>query len=133
MDIHPTRLAIAACALCAGLAQAQTVTPPPLPIGSAMARPDPGMAEPERKRHVRAHHHKFHHGKDYTRDDSVHGHESLAAEARPVGTRAAGSAGVAPAAGRSGGAPVTGGAGTGPGREKTDRGASSYFFGNEKK
>lgn len=137
MDIRWTRLVLAACALCAGVAHAQTVTPPPLPIGSAMARPDPGMAEPERKRHVRAHHHKFHHGKDYTRDDSVHGHESLAAEARPVGTRAAGSAGAgaapAAAAGRGGSAPVTGGAGTGPGREKTDRGASSYFFGNDKK
>lgn len=132
MDTRWTRLALAACALCAGLAQAQSVTPPPLPIGSAQARPEPGMSEPERKRHVRAHHHKFHHGKDYTRDDSVHGHESVAAESRPVSTRAAGS-GAGAAAGGSGAAPVTGGAGTGPAREKTDRGASSYFFGNDKK
>lgn len=128
------RLAFAAAAFAAAAAQAQTVAPPPLPLGSTLARPEPGMNEPERKRYVRAHHHKFHHGKDYTRDDSVHGHESLAPDAavRPVGTRAGGGARVAP--GAAGPAPsVPGGAGTGPAREKTDKGASSYFFGNDKK
>lgn len=138
MDIRTIRYALAALACVAGLAHAQRVAPPPLPIGSALARPEPGMSEPERKRAVRAHHHKFQHGKDYTRDDSVYGHESAHPEAlRPVGTRAgvaAGPAGpaAAPGAGSSGG-PVPGGAGTGPAREKTDRGASSYFFGNDKK
>jgi hypothetical protein len=140
MNIRSTRLALALATLLAGVAQAQSVTPPPLPIGSQLARPDPGMSEPERKRAVRAHHHKFHHGKDVTRDDSVHGHESLSPDAvRPVVTRApaagvSGSTGSAGAGSMGAAAPsAQGGAGTGPGREKTDRGASSYFFGNDKK
>jgi hypothetical protein len=139
MKIRCTRLALASAALLYGLAQAQSVTPPPLPIGSQMARPEPGMSEPEAKRAIRAHHHKFHHGKDVTRDDSVLGHESVAGEAvRPVVTRGAGAAaarGTAAGTGAAGAgaASVQGGAGTGPAREKTDKGASSYFFGNDKK
>jgi hypothetical protein len=136
MDIRSIRFALAALACAAGLAHAQRVAPPPLPIGSALVRPEPGMSEPEQKRAMRAHHHKFQHGKDYTRDDSVYGHESLAATAaRPAGTSATGGAGAAamPAAAGAGNANVTGGAGTGPAREKTDKGASSYFFGNDNK
>jgi hypothetical protein len=124
------RLALLAAACTAGLAQAQAVTPPPLPIGSLQARPEPGMSEPERKRAVRAHHHKFHHGKDVTRDDSVHGHESLVPSAQPASTRVQAGTTLG-----NGGAtsPVQGGAGTGPAREKTDKGASSYFFGDDRK
>lgn len=121
-----TVLLAAACgaALAAG---AQTVTPPPLPPGSHLVRPEAGMSEPERKRHVRAHHHKFHHKKDLARDDSIHGHES---EIVRTGAPAAG-AGAAPGAPAARGAAgaVQDGAGTGPAREKTDRGASSWFFG----
>lgn len=135
MHFHWTRCALAAAACLAGLAQAQTVTPPPLPIGSLQARPEPGMSEPERKRAVRAHHHKFHHGKDPTRDDSVHGHESLVpgAATRAVGTRAPAGVRNDKGSGAGSGASVPGGAGTGPAREKTDKGASSYFFGSDKK
>ena len=64
--------AVAALACSAGATLAQ-VTPPPLPPGSHLVRPDAGLHEEERKRHVRAHHHKMHHKKDYTRDDSVAG------------------------------------------------------------
>jgi hypothetical protein len=132
------RLATATALACsAGAALAQAVIPPPLPPGSNLVRPEIGLNEEERKRYVRAHHHKMHHGKDFTKDDSVHGHEHVPpAATRPVGTRATGAAGVqAPAAAPSGTGPrtVPGGAGTGPAREKTDRGASSWFFGNDKK
>ena len=59
-------------ACCAGVAFAQSVvTPPPLPPGSTRVRPDAGLQEPERKRYVRAHHHKFQHKRDYTHDDSL--------------------------------------------------------------
>jgi hypothetical protein len=118
MNIRSIRFALAVLAGVAGVAHAQRVAPPPLPIGSALVRPEPGMSEPEQKRAMRAHHHKFQQGKDYTRDDSVYGHESLATNpVHPVG----------------GNAGAQGGAGTGPAREKTDKGASSYFFGNDKK
>jgi hypothetical protein len=65
---------LAACALLAigpvaGMAQS-AVQPPPRPPGSLQARPEPGLNEAERKRYVRAHHHKMHNKKDYTRDDS---------------------------------------------------------------
>jgi len=91
------RLALVAAACLAGAVHAQTrVAPPPLPIGSQIARPEPGMSEPERKRAVRAHHHKTHHGKDMAHDDSEHGPASAA-------------------------------------REKTNRGASSFYFGTEQK
>lgn len=116
-----------ACLLAAFQAEA-AVTPPPLPRGSHLVQVVPGMSEEERKRHVRAHHHKFHHKKDYTRDDSIHGHES--AVAGPGGVP--GGTGRAPLAGPQP-APVPGGTGTGPAREKTERGASSYFYGDEKK
>jgi hypothetical protein len=62
--------AIAATGASASLAQ---VTPPPLPPGSNLVRPDAGLNDDERKRYVRAHHHKGHHKKDMTRDDSVYG------------------------------------------------------------
>ncbi|MDE2606349.1 MAG: hypothetical protein KGL68_10570 [Burkholderiales bacterium] len=48
---------------------AQPVKPPPLPAGSELARPQPGMNEPERKRMHRAH--KQPHPRDYRVDDSV--------------------------------------------------------------
>lgn len=66
------RLALAAAAACgAAAALAQGVMPPPLPPGSHLVRPEAGLQEPERKRYVRAHHHKMHHKKDYTRDDTA--------------------------------------------------------------
>ena len=49
------------------------VVPPPLPPGSAMVEVEGGLSKDERKRHVRAHSHKFRHKKDPTRDDTVHG------------------------------------------------------------
>jgi hypothetical protein len=117
------RLALVAAACLAGAVHAQTqVAPPPLPIGSQMARPEPGMSEPERKRAVRAHHHKMHNKKDYTRDDSVQAPASV----QPTATRAGTQNGMGPAA-------APGGAGTGPARAQTDKGASSYFFGADKK
>jgi hypothetical protein len=130
MSIRSIRFALFAATALAGAAQAQHVAPPPLPIGSALVRPQPGMNEAELKRAERAHHHKFQNGKDYTRDDSVHGHESQVPGAvQPVGTRApAGAVQGGPAA-----AGTAGGAGTGPAREQTDKGAASYYFGNDKK
>jgi hypothetical protein len=121
------RLAIVAAACFAGAVHAQTrVVPPPLPIGSQLARPEPGMSEPERKRAVRAHHHKMHHKKDVTHDDSV---EAPAPTTQPAGPRA----GAASTLGSGAAGPVQGGAGSGPAREQTERGASSYFFGKDKK
>ena len=116
---------VAAC--CASTAFGQgVVTPPPLPPGSNMVRPEPGMSEPERKRATRAHHNKFHHGRDYTKDDSIY--------PMTVNAPASGRAGQ-PAAtpGLGAGAVVQEGKGTGPGREKTDKGASGWFYGNGKK
>jgi hypothetical protein len=133
MDFRCIRRALLAAACLAGLAHAQTVTPPPLPIGSEQARPEPGMDEAERKRATRAHHHKFQQKKDYTRDDSIYGHESLTATSVPSGgANAIGGQAAGAAAARPPGV-VQDGKGTGPAREKTDKGASSYFFGNEKK
>jgi hypothetical protein len=63
--------ATAALAWSAAVSVAQTVTPPPLPPGSSQVRVDAGLNEDERKRYVRAHHHKLHHRKDVTKDDSV--------------------------------------------------------------
>jgi hypothetical protein len=123
------RLALVAAACLAGAVQAQTVTPPPLPIGSLQARPEPGMSEPERKRAVRAHHHKLHHKKDKSHDDSLHTHGPAAVQ--PVGAGPGGGAASSTGAGTP--AAVQGGAGTGPARQKTDKGASSYFFGKDKK
>lgn len=77
MKFHlPAALAAATLGLCAGAALAQAVAPPPLPPGASRVRVEGGLHQEERKRHVRAHHHKFQHKKDYMRDDSVHGHES---------------------------------------------------------
>ena len=121
MHQRSIRLACAAAVLGAFAQAHAAVTPPPLPIGSNLVRPMPGMSEPEIKRAERAHHHKFQNGKDYTRDDSVYGHESVTGtRLQPVGTNAT-----------AGGA--VGGAGIGPARDKTDKGASSYFFGQDKK
>lgn len=131
MNTNWIRAALFAAASLGGVAHAQ-VTPPPLPPGSNLVRVEPGLNEEERKRHVRAHHHKFHHGKDVTRDDSVHGHESQQPVVRVNAQQpgAAAGAGAGAAGSRSGGsAGATGGAGTGPAREKTDRGAGSWFFG----
>lgn len=125
---HPifrTALLAAACGI-AGSAAAQAVAPPPLPPGHALVRPEVGMSEPERKRYVRAHHHKFHHKKDFTRDDSIHGHESESV-VRTGAPAAPGQPGGAAQPGRPAGA--IGGAGTGPTRENTGRGASSWFHG----
>ncbi len=137
MQYTVVRLAFATALACSAAASlAQTVTPPPLPPGSHLVRPEIGLNEEERKRYVRAHHHKMHHKKDFTRDDSVHGHEHVPpASTRPVGTRATGTApGIqAPAAGAGTAPRAPGGAGPGPARQKTDRGASSWFFGNDNK
>ena len=70
MDHPVSRIAVFALAFAASAAATAQVTPPPLPIGSSIARPQAGLNEDERKRFVRAHHHKQHHKKDYTLDDS---------------------------------------------------------------
>jgi hypothetical protein len=70
MKYPVTRLVLASVLLAAAVAQAR-VQPPPLPPGSDRARPQAGLNEDERKRYVRAHHHKGHVKKDVTRDDSV--------------------------------------------------------------
>jgi hypothetical protein len=136
MIIRSTRVALAFAALLSGLAQAQ-VAPPALPPGSELVRPQPGMSEPEAKRAMRAHHHKMHHGKDVTRDDSVLGPETESVRPvviRPAAASATGAgAGAGVRASGAAGATVQGGAGTGPAREKTDKGASSYFFGTDNK
>jgi hypothetical protein len=125
-----TPFVLAAClaAFCAAAAAQAQVTPPPLPPGSNLVRPDPGMNEPERKRAVRAHHNKFHHGRDYTRDDSIY---PMTVNATVAPLRAGQSATGQGAAGKAGA--VQDGQGTGPAREKTDRGASGWFYGNGKK
>ncbi|MDB5915659.1 MAG: hypothetical protein JWP22_4334 [Ramlibacter sp.] len=132
MSTEFLRHAVCAAACMVGVAQAQTVVAPPLPIGSNLVRVEPGMSEPERKRATRAHHHKFQHNKDFTRDDSIHGHESLTASSGQPGSGAMGSAAGGANGARAGGM-VQDGKGTGPGREKTDKGASSYFFGDDAK
>jgi hypothetical protein len=53
----------------AAAVQAQGVKAPPLPPGSNMVRLEPGLNPDEGRRHIRAHHHKGHVKKDYTRDD----------------------------------------------------------------
>jgi hypothetical protein len=132
MTAQSIRHALFLAACMAGFAQAQTIAPPPLPIGSELARVEPGMSEPERKRATRAHHHKFQHKKDYTRDDSIHGHESMmATSAQPGAAGATGSA--AGTAARPAAGVVQDGKGTGPGRVPTGKGASSYFFGDDAK
>lgn len=52
--------ALLACSAVAVFAQS-TVTPPPLPPGSNRVKPEAGLQEVERKRYVRAHHHKMSH------------------------------------------------------------------------
>jgi hypothetical protein len=128
MNTRCIRLALVAAACLAGAVQAQTrVAPPPLPIGSQMARPEPGMSEPERKRAVRAHHHKMSHKKEQAQGDGSRG--AAAAGVQPVGAGAGGSSAMGSGAATA----AQGGPGTGPAREQTDRGASSYFFGQDKK
>jgi hypothetical protein len=51
--------------------QASTVVPPPLPTGSHMVRQHAGVNPEEAGRAKRAHHHKGHHRKDVTRDDTI--------------------------------------------------------------
>jgi hypothetical protein len=132
MQFNVVRLAAAlavACSASVALAQA-VVTPPPLPPGSNLVRPDPGMNEPERKRAIRAHHNKFHHGRDFTRDDSIYPMTVNApATARSDQPAAANQLG----AGTGTGGVVPDGKGTGPAREKTDRGASGWFYGTDNK
>ena len=53
------------------MAQASSVTPPPLPTGSTMVRQNVGMNQEEVKRNQRAHHHNKHHKKNYMRDDTL--------------------------------------------------------------
>ncbi len=62
-----------ACALssCSIVALAQSVVPPPLPLGSHMVQKHVGMHPEEVKRSQRAHHHSKHHKKDVTRDDTL--------------------------------------------------------------
>jgi len=72
MQFNVARLVtMAALSWSAAHAIGQTVTPPPLPPGHNLIRPDAGLNEDERKRYVRAHHHKMHNKKDVTRDDSA--------------------------------------------------------------
>ena len=61
----------AALSWSAAVALAQSVTPPPLPPGANLVRPGAGLNDDEKKRYVRAHHHKMQNKKDYTKDDSV--------------------------------------------------------------
>lgn len=58
-----------------GAAQAVVLPPPPTP-GSAMVKIQGGLNKEESDRAKRAHHHKFHHGKDYTHDDTIFGEPS---------------------------------------------------------
>lgn len=53
------------------MAQASSVTPPPLPTGSTIVRQHVGMNQDEVKRSQRAHHHNKHHKKNYMRDDTL--------------------------------------------------------------
>lgn len=53
------------------MAQASSVTPPPLPLGSNMVKQHVGMNQDEVKRNQRAHHHNKHHKKNYMRDDTL--------------------------------------------------------------
>jgi hypothetical protein len=69
--MSPAHLVLAALLLPAAAALAQPVKAPPLPPGSNLVRVEPGLNPEEKKRHVRAHHHKGHVKKDMTRDDSV--------------------------------------------------------------
>lgn len=76
---------LAALACSAAVSVAQTVTPPPLPPGSHLVRPEGGLNEEERKRFVRAHHHKMHHQKDLSRDDSLPENQPAKKPATPPG------------------------------------------------
>ena len=93
MRLRAIPLAAAALACLAGAVQAR-VMPPPLPPGSDRVRVEAGMHLEERKRHVRAHHHKLHHRKDVTRDDSIHG--APPAPATPIRTAAGAGARMIP-------------------------------------
>lgn len=53
------------------LAQAATVTPPPLPLGSSMVQQHVGLNPEEVKRSQRAHHHNGHYKKNYNHDDTI--------------------------------------------------------------
>jgi hypothetical protein len=78
-------LALAAL-LCATQGALAQIKPPPLPPGSAMVRIESGMDSGESARQLRAHHHKFHYGKDYTRDETMYGepHDELLITSSPL-------------------------------------------------
>jgi hypothetical protein len=64
--------ALALCGIMLFVLQAQaTVVPPPLPPGSALVQPGPGINPEEQARGERAHHHKAGFHSDPTNDDSV--------------------------------------------------------------
>jgi hypothetical protein len=65
------RCVLAPALLAAATVQAAPVAPPPLPPGAAQTVIEPGLDPGERHRSVRAHHHKGHVKKDFTRDDST--------------------------------------------------------------
>lgn len=69
-------LLISIIGACFGIAQASTIVPPPLPLGSHMVRQNAGMNQDEVKRSQRAHHHNRHHKKDVTKDDTMSGSAS---------------------------------------------------------
>ncbi|MBC5765139.1 hypothetical protein [Ramlibacter albus] len=71
--MYPARILVIAALLPTAAALAQPVKAPPLPPGSNLVRIEPGLNPEEKKRHVRAHHHKGHVKKDMTRDDSDKG------------------------------------------------------------
>ena len=108
------RLAAAGIAWLALAAAAQTVTPPPRPPGFALVRPVAGIP-PKVMHDFGEKEHKYAHP-DATRDDSI---AAAAPAASGPAARAA--------------ATDTGGKGTGPAREMTDKGASSFFYDKRKK
>lgn len=62
--------AIATLLATAGMQAQAAVKAPPLPAGSEVAQVQGGMNPEEMKREKRAHHHKGHVKKDFTKDDS---------------------------------------------------------------
>jgi hypothetical protein len=98
-------------------ASAQTVTAPPRPPGFTMVRPMAGMQPPEAKRYIGTEAHRYQHP-DAIRDDTLQ--PTAAAPGRDARGPASTTAQSAPA--------DLGGSGTGPKRELTDKGASSYFY-----
>jgi hypothetical protein len=71
--MRAVHVAFLAALLPVAAAQAQAVKAPPLPPGSNMVRIEPGLNPDEKKRSIRAHHHKAHVAKDVTADDTANG------------------------------------------------------------